>query len=64
MDKVALLGLEAREIKILEAQPVGGLDRQQEIPSDANITDFQRSEPTGLPWSDHHALLCSFGFGE
>ena len=63
MDKVALLGLEAREISILEAQPVGELDGQQDTRSDANIPDFQQSQITGMLWSDHHALLCSFRLG-
>jgi tyrosyl-DNA phosphodiesterase 2 len=62
MDKVALLGLEARGIRILEAQPVGGLDGQQDTQSDANIPDSMQTQPT--LWSDHHALLCSFGVRE
>ncbi|KAJ6160239.1 hypothetical protein N7497_004776 [Penicillium chrysogenum] len=61
MDKVALLGLEARGIRILEAQPVGGLDGQQDTPSDAAIPYFH-TQP--MLWSDHHGLICSFGLGE
>ncbi|KAJ5405244.1 hypothetical protein N7465_006528 [Penicillium sp. CMV-2018d] len=63
MDKVAMLGLEARGIEILEARRVGELEGQQDTRSDANIPDSEQSEPAAL-WSDHHGLLCSFGLGE
>ncbi|CAG8909642.1 unnamed protein product [Penicillium egyptiacum] len=62
MDKVALLGLKAREIKILEAQQLGGLDGQQDPGSD--VPDSQQTDPEVILWSDHHALLCSFGLGD
>jgi hypothetical protein len=87
MDKVALLGLEARGIRILEPKranqtmmitpehrlsmeigysritwsillSVGGLDGQQDTPSDAAIPYFH-TQP--MLWSDHHGLICSFG---
>ncbi|KAK4860882.1 hypothetical protein LT330_004613 [Penicillium expansum] len=64
MDKVALLGLKARGIEILEAQRVEGLRGQQDTPTDMNIPESQQTEPTIMLWSDHHALLCSFSLEE
>ncbi|CAI7607040.1 unnamed protein product [Penicillium viridicatum] len=63
MDKVAVLGLEARGIEILEARRLGELEGQQDTRSDANTPDSEQSEPAAL-WSDHHGLHCSFGLGE
>ncbi|KAJ5513380.1 hypothetical protein N7463_002932 [Penicillium fimorum] len=60
MDRIALLGLKARGIEILEARQVGELDGQQNLQSETNIPESQETEPTAIPWSDHHALLCSF----
>ncbi|KAI2726215.1 hypothetical protein CBS147332_3102 [Penicillium roqueforti] len=64
MDKVALLGLKARKIEILEAQQVGELDGQEHTQSDTDILESQQTQPEVTLWSDHHALLCSFGLGE
>lgn len=53
LDKVAVLGLKPYNIKILEPNRLG----------DSNTSRFQQTDPiedTPL-WSDHHALLCSFG---
>ncbi|KAJ5383755.1 Endonuclease/exonuclease/phosphatase [Penicillium concentricum] len=59
MDRIALLGLKARGIEILEAQRVE-LNGQENSQSETNIPESQETEPRGIPWSDHHALLCSF----
>ncbi|OQE47497.1 hypothetical protein PENCOP_c001G08508 [Penicillium coprophilum] len=64
MDRVALLGLKARGIEILEAQRVGESDGQQNPQSDTNIPESQETQSTVTPWSDHHGLLCSFGLEE
>ncbi|KAJ5835739.1 hypothetical protein N7447_001765 [Penicillium robsamsonii] len=64
MDRIALLGLKARGIEILEARRVGELDGRQNSQSETNIPESQDTEPTAIPWSDHHALLCSFALEE
>lgn len=64
MDKVALLGLKARGIEILEAQRVRELDGQQDAQSDSNIPVSQQTQHEVTLWSDHHGLLCSFALGE
>jgi tyrosyl-DNA phosphodiesterase 2 len=48
LDKVALLGLRPHEIKIVEAKRLSSLEGE--------VTDLENNPP----WSDHHALLCSF----
>lgn len=64
MDRIAMLGLEARGIEILEARRVGELEGRQDTRSDANTPDSEQTEPAAAFWSDHHGLLCSFGLGE
>ncbi|KAJ5686541.1 hypothetical protein N7536_009160 [Penicillium majusculum] len=64
MDKIAMLGLKARGIDILEARRVGELEGRQDTQIDMNIPEDQQTEPTAALWSDHHGLLCYFGLGE
>ncbi|KAJ5164304.1 Endonuclease/exonuclease/phosphatase [Penicillium coprophilum] len=61
MDRVALLGLKARGIEILEAQRVGESDEEQNPQTDTNTPESQETQSTVTLWSDHHGLLCSFG---
>ncbi|KAL2760652.1 hypothetical protein ACRALDRAFT_205431 [Sodiomyces alcalophilus JCM 7366] len=51
LDKVALLGLRPYEIRVVESQRLGSLwFESQGVENPGNTR----------PWSDHHALLCSF----
>ncbi|CAI7644458.1 unnamed protein product [Penicillium glandicola] len=64
MDKVALLGLKAREIDIFEPRRVWKSDGLQGTQNDTDTLESQQTQSTGIPSSDHHALLCSFELGE
>jgi len=56
LDKVAVLGLLPRSIETLEPQRLGH--------SDSSENQQTGSTEEGTLWSDHHALLCSFGLVE
>ncbi|KAJ5959526.1 uncharacterized protein N7479_006676 [Penicillium vulpinum] len=65
MDRVAMIGLKAREIEVFEPGRVGELDGGQGTERDADIPESEQTEPAAaMPWSDHHALLCSFRVGK
>lgn len=62
MDKVALLGLEARSIEVFEPRAVAGL-RRETAPVDVDGSG-QTGSSEDVVWSDHCAVVCSFGLGK
>ncbi|KAJ5440419.1 Endonuclease/exonuclease/phosphatase [Penicillium cf. griseofulvum] len=52
LDKVAVLGLSPYNIKTLKPKRLSNLDESE---------SQQAGRTEEIPWSDHHALLCSFG---
>jgi len=52
LDKVAVLGLSPYSIKTLKPKRLSNFDETK---------SQQAGRTEGIPWSDHHALLCSFG---
>ncbi|KAJ5463201.1 Endonuclease/exonuclease/phosphatase [Penicillium sp. IBT 31633x] len=52
LDKVAVLGLAPHNIKVLEPKRLSSLD---------GSTSQHNDRTDEIPWSDHHALVCSFG---
>ncbi|KXG48192.1 Endonuclease/exonuclease/phosphatase [Penicillium griseofulvum] len=61
MDRIALLGLKARKIEILEARRLKDVEKQN-TQDDTELEPWER--PTVTLWSDHHGLLCSFQLAE
>ncbi|KAJ5189380.1 Endonuclease/exonuclease/phosphatase [Penicillium cf. griseofulvum] len=64
MDRIALLGLKARQIEILEARQLEDMDEEQNTQGDTEILESWETQPTVTLWSDHHGLLCSFRLAE
>lgn len=65
LDKIALLGLQAHTIEAIEPKVLKQPEKQQNLRADTNSPGLQQTPIKDPPsWSDHHALLCSFGLVE